>query len=71
MLEAFKKLFTSMKFWTAVISSGVVGGLHYAGASDKMVEMITAIAATLLGAQGLGEFGTRGPTSSEKATQVK
>ena len=54
-----------MKFYTACFFGAVIAGLHFAGASDKVIEMITALGATLVGAQGLGEFGTRGPTTPE------
>jgi hypothetical protein len=68
MSEIFKSLYkivTSMKVWTAVIVGGLIAGMHAAGVSDKVIEMITAIGGVLIGAQGMGDFGKYSPKQQD------
>lgn len=57
MLNAFKVLFTSKKFWTAVLTGAVTAGLNTAGVGSDIQHYVLGLGATLVGAQGLADFG--------------
>lgn len=57
MLDVIKNLLSSKKFWTTVVGSGVVAGLHYAGAPEYLTLTIGGLFGTTVAAQGAADFG--------------
>lgn len=60
MFTAFKGLFSSKKFWTAILGGAVTAGMANAGVSADIQHWVMGLVATLIGAQGLADFGKNG-----------
>jgi uncharacterized membrane protein YfbV (UPF0208 family) len=58
MIDALKRLASSMKFWTAVIALIAIFAARYGfEISEQMTALVGAIFAVLLGGQGLADHG--------------
>jgi hypothetical protein len=57
MISVLKGLFTSKKFWVAIVGGAIVAGMNFAGVSAETQTKVVAIIGTLLGAMGLSDFG--------------
>lgn len=57
MLSTIKSLFTSKKFLTTVLAGAVTAGMNYAGVDPSTQHWVIGLFATLIGAQGLADFG--------------
>lgn len=52
MLEAFKGLISSKKFWMTVVGSAVVGGLSFAHAPTEVIALVAGLFGMNIGTQG-------------------
>lgn len=61
MLEAFKGLVSSKKFWMTVVGSAIVGGLSFVHAPQEVITLVATLFGLNVAAQGLVDFGKSKP----------
>lgn len=67
MKDAFTRLLSSAKFWTAVIALAAVFAARYGlEISEEMTALVAAIFAVLLGAQGAADAGKEAAKSKKE-----